>query len=202
MQDLIVFIKRALLTWLLLVGSIMSFDVWLVLASAFSGYTGELRVGIPYAYYVQEPLDPWSEGDPPVADEVETEALQVNVAVMGALALVSTIFWPSRSPSKVPSMPSPVAGSTPPADVAKRDEPQIAALDRRSRRCLRLTIAGSLLGLGLIFGGFGWRRGRKLSMLYLKLGRVPPWTAAAAWATGRGILCATVIGILGMIFAR
>lgn len=198
MQELIVFIKRSLLTWLLLIASITSFDAWLVVASAFSGYTGDLRVGIPYPYYVQEPLDPWLDGDPPVADEVETEALQVNVAAMGIVALVSAALWPSRSPST----PSPMGGSTPPAEVARLDEQQVAVLDRRSRRCLRLTIVGSLLGLGWLFGGLGWWRGRRLSSTYAKLGRVLPWTATAAWAAGRGIVCATLIGILGLLFAR
>jgi hypothetical protein len=204
MQELIVFIKRSLLIWLLLIASITSFDAWLVLASVYSGSTGELRVGIPYAYYVQEPLDPWSEGDPSDADAVETEALRVNVAAMGVIALVSTTFWPLRSPSNAPPtpMPSPLGASARPVDAVKPDERAVAELDRRSRRCLRRTIVGSVVGLGLIFGALGWLRGKALHAAYERLGRSAPWTATAAWAVGRGLVYSTLIGILGMAFVR
>jgi hypothetical protein len=202
MQRFIILIKRSLLMWLLLIAALTSFDAWLVLASAYSGYTGELRVGIPYAYFVKKPLDPWSDGDPHVTNAIKAEELQVNVAAMGVVALVSAIFWPSRSPAKSPSTPSPIGASAPTTDVATRDELHIAALDRRSRRCLRLTIMGSLLGFGWVFGELGWLRGRTLSTTYTQLGRVPPWTATAAWAVGRGIFCAVLVGILGLLFAR
>lgn len=202
MQELTVFIKRWLLTWLLLAASITSFDAWLVVASAYSGFTGELRMGIPYAYYVKQPLDPWSEGDPPVPNAIETEALQVNMVVMGAIALLGTAFWPSRSPSNAPSRPSPVEGPRPTADVARRDDLHAVPLERSSRRCLRLTIIGSLLGLGWVFGGFGWLRGKALHAAHERLGRSAPWTATAAWALGRGLVCSMVVGILGMVFVR
>lgn len=202
MQGLIlVFIKRSLPTWLLLIASILTFDACLVSANAFSGYIGDHRVGIPFGYTVQGPVIPELEADPSVDDGVDPGPFLANVAVMGIIALVSTIFWPSRSPSKVPSTPSPIGGATPPADVERRDEQQIALLDRRSRRCLRLTIVGSLLGLGWLFGGLGWLRGRALFRTYAQQGRVPPWTAAAAWAVGRAVVCAVVVGVLGLLFA-
>lgn len=199
-ETIVVFIKRSLLTWLLLIASILTFDACLVSANAVSGYIGDARVGMPFAYTVQAPLDPEWEVDPTVDDGGDPGPLLANVATMGVIALVSATFWPSRSPSQAPVTPSPIGGATPPGDVARRDDEDIAALDRRSRRCLRLTIVGSLLGLGWLFGGLGWRRGRRLSSTYAKLGRVPPWTATAAWAAGRGIVCATLVGILGLLF--
>ena len=200
-EPILVFIRRSLLTWLLLIASILTFDACLVSANAFSGYIGDSRVGMPFAYTVQAPLDPEWEVDASVDDRGDPGPLLANSATMGVIALASTIFWPSRSPSKAPTTPAPIEGSKPPGDVARRDEEAIAELERRSRRCLRLTIVGSLLGLGWIFGGLGWRRGRRLSSTYAKLGRAPSWAAAAAWAMGRGIVCATLVGVLGLLFA-
>lgn len=204
MRGFIVFIERALLTWLLLAASTVSFDSWLVLASAFSGHMGgDIRWGIPYACYVREHVEPgWGDAAPlPATGDLDPEALLVNLAVMGALALATTIFWPSRSPS-VPSTPSPIGGSTPSVEVARDDDPSVEALDRRSLRCLQLTVVGSLLGFGWVFGALGWLRGRGLSTTYVRHGRRPRWTAAAAWAVGRGLVCAALVGILGLLSTR
>lgn len=196
-----VFIKRSLATWLLLIASILTFDACLVSANAFSGYIGDSRVGIPFGYTVQAPVIPELEAPPSVDDGVDPGPLLANLATMGIIALVNVAFWPSRSPSKAPSTPSPIGGATPPVDVERRDEQHVALLDRRSRRCLRRTIVGSLLGLGWLFGGLGWLRGRTLFRTYAQHGRVPPWTAAAAWVAGRAVVCAVVVGVLGLLFA-
>lgn len=160
---------------------------------------GSIYEGAPFAYRVHRvdsSEDGWS------STRFDRTALAANFGVFAIISLVSAIHWSRAQRSTKPGAPMrlPLGAEPLPPEATVHDEPRLRRLALRGMVALVITLAGALLGLGLVLGLMGWWYGERLCSRYAALGRPPEWHAVVVRELGPPVALASLLALLGVLF--
>lgn len=191
------FFARALVIFAILTAAAWSTEHW-SRKHEDARVGGSIHEGAPFAYRVYR-VDSseigWS------TTELDRMVLAANIGVFAIIALVSAIHWLRAETSAEPGTPMrlPLGADPLPPEATARTEPRLRRLALHGMVSLAVTLAGALLGLGVMFGLVGWWYGERLCSRYTMFGRRPDWHAMATRELGAPVLLTSFLVLLGVL---
>lgn len=191
------FIVRGVAVFMLLTATAWSTEQW-SRAHEEARVGGSDREGAPFTYRVHRQD---SSEDGRSSTRFDWPALAANIGVFGILALASAAHWSRASRPTAPGTPRrlPLGAEPLPPEATVRSEPRLRRLALRGVVSLVITLAGALLGLGLVLGLLGWWLGARSCAEYTMFGRRPEWHAMASRELGPPILLTSLLVVLGVL---
>jgi hypothetical protein len=192
------FVVRALVIFAVLAAAAWSTEQWARPHEGNRVGGSSTRKGAPVAYRVHRADSSelgWS------STRFDRAALAANIGVFAIIALASAAHWSRAARSTEPGMPMrlPLGAVPLPPEATTRNEPRLRRLALHGLGSLLLTLAGALLGLGLVLGLVGWWYGEHLCSRYAMLGRRPDWRAMAARELGLPVALTSLLALLGVL---